>query len=233
MTTTLLITGTDTGVGKTWVGCGLARALVAMERRVVAVKPVETGCDDRGVEDGALLAAATGQAAPRQALRRFRAPISPAQAAEREKVTLDFDELLLETERAGADADVLLVEGAGGLLAPMAWEWNAADLAAALSARVLLVGVDRLGVINHAVLTIGAAELAGLSVVGLVLVTPRDPDASTGDNARAITRLTGLTRAHVAPWTDDPLTAAAALRDVAEWIVADLSPASPGPVGGV
>ena len=71
--TTLLITGTDTGVGKTWVGRALGHALVAAGRRVVAIKPVETGCSDATalLEDGALLAAATGQAEPRAALYRL------------------------------------------------------------------------------------------------------------------------------------------------------------------
>jgi dethiobiotin synthetase len=230
--TTIFITGTDTGVGKTWVGCALGRALTAMDRRVVAVKPVETGCDGRAIEDGALLAQATGQREPRQALRRLRAPISAAQAAEREKVTLDFDELLLETERAGADADVLLVEGTGGLLSPLAWDWNAADLAAALSAHVLLVGVDRLGAINHALLTIGAAELTGLNVLGIVLTSPREPDSSTGENAGAIARLSGIVRTHVAPWTDDADLAARSMRDVADWIFTGAVPTGPGPVGG-
>ena len=61
---TLLITGTDTGVGKTWIGRALGNALAAAGRRVVAIKPVETGCSDATAlfEDGALLAAATGQA---------------------------------------------------------------------------------------------------------------------------------------------------------------------------
>jgi len=81
----LVITGTDTGVGKTWVGRVLSHALVAAGRRVVAVKPVETGCGNPGshLEDGALLAAATGQAEPRAALHRFAAPVAPALAAER------------------------------------------------------------------------------------------------------------------------------------------------------
>jgi dethiobiotin synthetase len=219
----VLVTGTDTGVGKTWAGCALARALVAMGVRVVAVKPVETGCDDAHPdrEDGALLAAATGQAAPRQALYRLRAPVSPAQAIEREGVALDFDDLVLQLEGLAAHADVLLIESAGGLLAPVTWEWNVADLAATLSARALIVGCDRLGTINHALLTVGAAELAGLRVLGLVLTSPRTPDASTGENGAAIARLTGIARIHVAPWTDDQGAAATAMRDVAEWVMAE------------
>jgi hypothetical protein len=74
----LLITGTDRGVGKTWVGRALGRTLAAAGRRVVAIKPVETGTDD-----GALLAAATGQAEPLAALHRLEAAVDPALAADR------------------------------------------------------------------------------------------------------------------------------------------------------
>ena len=114
----LLITGTDTGVGKTWVGRALSHALVAAGRRVLAVKPVETGCDSAGshLEDGALLAAATGQAEPRAALFRFADPVAPALAAERAGDAIDLDALVLQIEGLSQGAEVLLVEGAGGVL---------------------------------------------------------------------------------------------------------------------
>ena len=89
---TVLVTGTDTGVGKTWAACALARALRSAGRSVVAVKAVETGCadDPAPTEDGVRLAAATGQAAPDRALRRFRAPLAPALAADLEGGVLDL-----------------------------------------------------------------------------------------------------------------------------------------------
>ena len=235
MARAILVTGTNTAVGKTWVAAALARALTGAGLRVLAVKPVETGCDDApsASEDGAILAGATGQREPARALRRFHAAIAPAQALEREDGSLDFDELVLELERYEAAADVLIIEGVGGLLSPITWEWNIADLAGALGAHALIVASDRHGSINHTLLTLGAAELAGLTVLGVVLTSPRVPDASTGGNAAAIARLSGTARVHVTPWTDDPDTAAAALRDVAEWVAADLAPPSAGPLGGV
>ena len=220
MSNIVLVSGTDTGIGKTWVTCALARALGARGRRVLAVKPVETGCEGVGdeQEDGALLAAATGQAAPRRALYRLRAPLAPAPALDLEERTIDFDEMVLEIERLAADVDVLLLEGTGGLLVPLTWEWNVTDLAAALGARVLLVGADRLGTINHMLVTLSAVELSGLQLAGVVLSGPERPDASTGRNAAAITRLNGISRVFTAPWTTDPATAAAALDGVAAWI---------------
>jgi dethiobiotin synthetase len=83
------VTGTDTEVGKTWVTAALGAALVAQGRSVVAIKPVESGVALDGVEDGALLAEATGQRAPLQALTRLRAPVAPPVAADREGVRLD------------------------------------------------------------------------------------------------------------------------------------------------
>src|SRR5688572_7236834 len=88
----VVITGTDTGVGKTVVAVGLARALAAAGRAVLAVKPVESGCGEpfaREDEDGVVLALATGQAKPKAALVRLRAPVTPALAAEHEKTPID------------------------------------------------------------------------------------------------------------------------------------------------
>ena len=174
--TTLLITGTDTGVGKTWIGRALGNALVAAGRRVVAIKPVETGCSDATAlhEDGALLAAATGQAEPRAALYRFPSPLPPALAADAAGEAIDLDAMLLRLEELSTGADVVLVEGVGGLLAPMTWEWTVVDLARALGASALVVAVDRLGTINHTLLTLGALELAGLEVAGVVLTGAGD-----------------------------------------------------------
>jgi dethiobiotin synthetase len=102
----------------------------------VAVKPVESGCNSRSwsEEDGALLAAATGQTVPCAALGRMAAPVAQAVAAEAEEMVIDFDTLVLEIESHAAGADIVLVEGSGGLLAPITWEWNVVDLARALGA---------------------------------------------------------------------------------------------------
>jgi dethiobiotin synthetase len=217
----VLVTGTDSDVGKTWVACALARALLVAGRTVTALKVVETGVGDEpgAEEDGELLAAATGQPEPRRALRRLRTPIAPAAAAELEGVTLDFDELTAEIERLAAGADVTLIEGAGGLLTPVGWDWNVADLAAALGARALVVGSDRLGTVNHALLTLGALELAGVAVAGVVLTTPAVGDESTGTNAALVARIAGVGHVTAAPRTDDPLAAAAAMHDVVGWLL--------------
>jgi len=215
----VLITGTDTGVGKTWVGCALALALQSAGKQVVTVKPVETGCSGApgDKEDGVLLARATGQAQPTHAIFRLAEQMPPTLASDRSGITIDFDALVLKIERFAESAEYLLVEGAGGLLLPVTWEWNMVDVARALGACALVVGVDRLGTINHTLLTISALELAGVPCAGVVLTTPETVDQSTGSNAAAIAQLSGLDRVVAAPRTAYP-DRTDAMRAVVGWL---------------
>jgi dethiobiotin synthetase len=217
----LLITGTDSGVGKTWVGRALGHALAAAGRRVVAIKPVETGCEDATalLEDGTLLAAATGQREPLAALHRFAAPLAPALAGEDEPV--DLDALILSIESLSVGAEVLLVEGVGGLLSPITWDWTVVELARTLGATALVVGSDRMGTISHVLLTLSALELAGVPVTGIVLTAPEAPDASTGTNAAAIARLGGLERVATVPRLADPVAAGAHVAPILRWLDAE------------
>jgi dethiobiotin synthetase len=215
----ILITGTGIGVGKTWVGQALVLALRSAGKGVVAIKPVETGCagppGDR--EDGVLLARATGQSQPVHAIFRLPEEVPPTLASDRSGITIDFDGLVLKIERYAEHAEYLLMEGAGGLLTPLTWEWNMVDVARALGACALVVGVDRLGTINHTLLTLSALELAGVPCAGVVLTTPETPDQSTGTNAATIARLSGLERVVTAPRTAYP-DRSEAMRTVVGWL---------------
>ncbi|MFL5511575.1 MAG: dethiobiotin synthase [Gemmatimonadales bacterium] len=216
----LLVTGTDIGVGKTWVTCGLARALLETGKSVVAIKPVETGCSGQPSkrEDGVRLARATGQSQPAQAIIRLPDPVAPVLASERAGAEIDFDALILKIERFSNGTDVALIEGTGGLLAPVTWEWNMVDLARSLGAAALIVGADRLGTINHTLLTLSALELAGVPVAGVVLTTPERKDQSAGVNAAAIARLSGVDRVLTLPRSGDDSAAAALVGPVLEWL---------------
>jgi dethiobiotin synthetase len=203
----LLVTGTDTGVGKTFVACALARALRAGGRRVTVMKPVETGVANDAPDDARRLREAAADPASLDDIcpYRLRAPLAPAVAARLEGVTIDLARLEALIRRRLEDADVLLVEGAGGLLVPIADSVTWADLAARLRLPLLVVAANRLGTINHCALTARVADAMGLRVVGFVLSSPgavRDHSADT--NAAAVTSLTGLPCLGELPHLDDP-----------------------------
>jgi dethiobiotin synthetase len=216
----IFVTGTDSGVGKTFVGCALARGLVARGLRVRATKVVETGVAAlaQADEDGVRLARATGQDHPLQALHRFRTPVAPAVAADLEGGRLDFDSTVLEVERVAMGTEVTLVETAGGLLAPLAWDWTMVDLAEALGALVLVVGANRLGTINHTLLTLGALELGGVRPAGVVLSAAETADESTPTNRDAIARLSGLDRVLELPRLASDADAIGAIQPALDWL---------------
>jgi dethiobiotin synthetase len=142
----------------------------------------------------------------------------PALAADLEGGILDLDELAAEIESLGGNADVLLLEGVGGLLNPLGWEWTVLDLAQAFQATALVVASDCLGAINHTLLTLSALDLAGIRVAGIVLNAPAVSDVSTGANGAAIARLSGIERIRAVPRIAEPDAAVPWLVEVAGWL---------------
>jgi dethiobiotin synthetase len=183
----VVVTGTDTNVGKTFVTAALARMLVARGRRVVAIKPFESGALD-GNGDGELLAVATGQRAPRHALVRLRDPLSPAMAADREGVELDLDVVRARIVDLARSADVAFVEGAGGVLSPLTWSTDITHLARQLEAELVLVAADRLGTLSATHCAVQVLLDTWLLPTAIVLSHPAEPDLSTGNNAAALRR---------------------------------------------
>lgn len=210
----LFVTGTDTGVGKTFVACALATALRRQGRRVGVMKPVETGVESEP-EDALRLRQAAGDETPLDEVcpYRLRAPLAPAMAARLEGMTIDVDHLVRLAERRATAADVLLIEGAGGLLVPIVDRVTYLDLAARLGAPLLIVAANRLGTINHCALTARVARDAGLTVRGFVLSQPTPTtDVSASSNAEVIAALTGLECLGVLPYCASIEVAAHALR---------------------
>jgi len=182
----LFVTGTDTGVGKTTVGRGLARLALRAGRRPIPFKPVETGCIDSDPADARLLWEAAGHPIPlaRVCPYPLALPAAPAAAAASAGITLLLDELAAAARAAAESGDWLLVEGAGGLLVPYAGSETAADLAARLGLPVLVVGRTALGTVNHCALTVRELERRGLRRAGLILVRaagPTGPHEATND----------------------------------------------------
>jgi len=193
-----LISGTDTGVGKTTVGCSLAFSFQVRGMRVGVMKPVETGCAER---EGKLIAADAealhGGAFAAYSIDlvcpfRYRAPVAPAVAAELDGVAPpDIDRIIECFREIDGQSDVMIVEGAGGLLVPITWERNFADLAVALDLELVLVVPNRLGSLNAALLALDYADRRGIKCAGYVLndVEP-GPSPAMETNERALVRLT-------------------------------------------
>jgi dethiobiotin synthase len=225
-----VILGTDTEVGKTWVACGMARALMEMGYNTIAVKPVETGCQLGSTlgQDGARLAQATGQPRPRLALKRFREPVAPPVAAEKEGVTLVYKEIVAAIEESLEEGCVGIIEGVGGLLSPLTWDRTMLDLARDMNAQVILVCADRLGTLNHTrmALRILAAEALAVAAVVMSEVAPfgqlhrvhEDPstaapkDRSAGRNLAALKRVEEIQYLTYLPYVEDVEEAAGHLR---------------------
>ena len=174
MTRTLFVTGTDTGVGKTRVACGLLRAFAARDARVAGMKPVAAGTIDtpegpRNADALALIAAAPA-GMPYATVNPFvfSPAIAPHLAATEAGVQIDIGRILRCHAELATGRDVVVVEGAGGLLVPLDDRHSFADLAGALGGPVLLVVGLRLGCLNHALLTAEALRTRGLRLAGWV-----------------------------------------------------------------
>lgn len=166
----LFITGTDTGVGKTWITAGLAAALRRRGVDVGVFKPVASGAR-RVSEDTRILKAASGVDDPHDLItpQLFRAPLAPSVAARLEKRVVDLRAVDRAWRTLRAAHDVVLVEGVGGLLVPLRPRWTAGHLARRLELPLVVVTRPALGTINHTVLTVRAAAGLGLRVLGLVI----------------------------------------------------------------
>lgn len=218
------VTGTDTGIGKTVVTCALAARARALGRRVAAMKPIESGIVERPVSGSGLasdadrLRAACGSTLPMSVLRPYvlEEPLAPMIAAARANITIDFGVLDMALAQVEQDADVVLVEGAGGLLVPITATVSYLDLFARWRLPLLLVAGNKLGVLNHVLLTVRAAEAAGVPVRAIVLTALSECDATVAEatNYEALVSLLPHYTILRLPWIDrlgdlDALAAAA------------------------
>lgn len=169
------VTGTDTGVGKTVVSAALLALLRARGLRVAGMKPVETGvAADDPESDAALLRAAAGGTDPLEVVRPvlLAEPLAPWVAAERAGTAVDVAALDGAFRRLSEGRGAVVVEGAGGLLVPLTRDLAFDGLCVGWELDLVVVAANRLGVLNHALLTVRGAHDAGLRVRGVVLSHP-------------------------------------------------------------
>jgi dethiobiotin synthetase len=190
------------------------------------MKPVETGCAPgpdgvRHADDAARLRWFAGRSDPLDTVCPFRLrdPLAPALAARREGVALDLERIAVLVDRLAAGCEVGLVEGAGGLLVPLAGPATFADLAARCGLPLLVVVGNRLGCVNHAALTMRWAQAVGLTVAGYVINTLQPvADLATQTNVALLPELLGPALG-VFPWVGETACTEAdraRLADVAE-----------------
>ncbi|NOY12870.1 MAG: dethiobiotin synthase [Deltaproteobacteria bacterium] len=169
----LFITGTDTGVGKTLVAAALAKLLSERHINVGVMKPAESGVDDPRQlgADAKLLKWAADSPLPDAQIcpYRLRAPLAPAVAAAKEKIRIDYSNLVQQAQQIISDHEFTLIEGAGGLMTPLAGGLLMADFARAIGLPLLVVCRPDLGTVNHTLLTLFSARNMDLPTAGYLI----------------------------------------------------------------
>jgi dethiobiotin synthetase len=209
--TTCFITGTDTGVGKTVLTALLARYWRARGFTVAALKPVCSG--DRA--DARVLRAALAGALTLDEINpwHYPAPVAPLLAARRAGGRVRLAGVRAHIRKMQKRFEVVLVEGAGGLLSPLGEDFNSRDLIAALRATPLVVGPNRIGAVNQVLLTLAALPRAAAARARVVLISPPRPDAATPSNAGLLAEFFEAERIFELPWLGGRFEVAPALKN--------------------
>jgi dethiobiotin synthetase len=226
----LFITGSDTGIGKTLV-CGLLAGYCRRKGiRVITQKWVQTGCTEIS-EDLAChraLGGLTADEAPEALLNpyRFALPASPHLAAEQQGCVIDPAVIARAYHALAARFDLVLVEGAGGVLAPLTRGLLTVDLVAALDLPALVVVGNKLGCVNHALLTIEALRGRGIPLLGVIfnrLAEHAENPLILADNPRVVAEISGVPVLGEIPSLADPRDGAAAMAPIAEALLRRVS----------
>jgi dethiobiotin synthetase len=220
----VFVTGTDTEVGKTVLAAAICAAAVQRGLTVAAFKPVVTGLDEPVADwprDHELLAKAAnaGQSPEDVAPHRYGPAVSPHLAQQLAGDALDPEILVAQAEAQAEKADVLVVEGVGGLLVPLAHEYLVRDFAGELSLPVVIAARPGLGTINHSLLTIEAARAVALRVQAVVLTPwPDEPSPMELSNMETIERFAELPVLGLRRATPETLAEAGAGLPVSDWL---------------
>jgi dethiobiotin synthetase len=195
---TFFITGTDTGVGKTVLTALLTRHLRERGVNAVALKPV---CSGDRADARALHAAADGALTLDEINPwHFRAPMAPLLAARRERKRVALANVLAHVRAMQRRFELVLIEGAGGLLSPLGEKFDSRELIAALRATPLVVCPNRLGAVNQVLLTLAALPRSASRRPRVVLMSPSKPEAATSTNAGLLAEFLDAKRIFCLPW---------------------------------
>jgi dethiobiotin synthetase len=194
----LFITGTDTGVGKTVLTCLLTRYLRIRGVAVAALKPISSG----NRHDARALREALGRALSLNEINpwHFREPLAPLLAARRLKRKVSLRNVVDHVGAVRQRFDMVLLEGAGGLLSPLGEGFDARDLIVAQRAIPLIVCPNRLGAINQTRLVLDALPSASGRRAQVVLISQPRTDRAARTNRELLGELIGVNRVHLLPW---------------------------------
>ena len=209
----LLVTGTDTSVGKTVVAGGLALGFRKLGMEPGVFKPAESGVTG-DPPDGLFLRKCSGTKRPLKEIVPYilKEPLAPAVAAEMERVNIDMAVIQGLFRSWEQEHPVTVVEGAGGLLVPLAGTFTYADLAKLLAIPLLIVARPSLGTIKHTLLTVQAARAIGLRMLGVVISGyPQKPGAAEKTSPRVIEEMGGVEVLDLVPLIDGVSTEHSAL----------------------
>jgi len=176
----IFITGTDTGVGKTYVAAGIAAGLRRSGVDVGVMKPAETGCRRKAgrliPEDALRLMKSAGTRDPLDLVNpyRFKNPLAPSLAARLEGELIDPVKIKTAFKKLSRIHDFMIIEGAGGIMVPLRHDYTYLDLVRAFRLPVVIVARPSLGTINHTLLTISALRHEGISVLGIAVNYAQD-----------------------------------------------------------
>jgi dethiobiotin synthetase len=209
----LLVTGTDTGIGKTVIAGAIAAWFRSQGSRVGVLKPMASGCVRRreGLvsEDAEFLAHCADSPHPLDVIApiRFAEALAPAVAAQRVKEPIDWTIVERALRAITLDSDVLVVEGVGGIMVPMDAKHTMLDVAAWLKLPAVVVARPNLGTINHTILTVEALRRAGVAVAGVVINRYPAENAGVAEetNPRAIEKWGGVPVLCIVPDVKEPI----------------------------
>ena len=180
----IFMTGTDTDVGKTWVGCQIIKELQQQGHDIAPRKPVESGWNDEITQTDAWKLASAANKQQQLAVicpNRFKAPLSPRRAAQLEGCHVSLAQLKRQCLDTVTSEQILYVEGAGGFYSPLCEDGLNVDLCEALDLPIILVAEDKLGCINHVLLTVAVIKQRGLRLL-CILLNQRQANKTQQDN---------------------------------------------------